>query len=257
VTFATRSGIPSRSYGSVVSSDGVRRQLDGRHRGGAAQPSADPQRDSAAIEVRNLVVDRMRQMNARHAMHAFDRMRSDPIGPHGLAFLYRDIETPGHPPRYAVQAATRLFPAGYDVLDLPRLLREMTEIGRAYQARPGFDPLRSMMNRYDEVSPRARYIGVGVSSLDGPDGAWESVRRHATSALEIPGRSFALLVDGSRLVLDRGAQYGGVGRIESSHPLDAGPGQSLRRWSWLADPDGDLAQVWSGLAELHAIVLAS
>ena len=255
MTYATRNGIPLRRYGSVASAGSRYPRFDGRSGEGAAPP-VDPHRDATAVEVRNLVVDRLRQMNARHAMHAFDRMRSDPIGPHGLAFLYRDIETPGHPPRYAVQAATRLFPAGDDVLHLPRLLREMAGIGRAYQARPNFDPLRSMMNRYDEVSPQAQYIGVGVSSLDGPDGRWQDVRLHATSALDIPGRSYALLIDGSRIVLDRGARYGGAGRIQSSHPLDAGPGLSFRTWSWLSGSDAGLAEVWGRLAELHDIVLA-
>lgn len=267
MTYATRDGIPQqRSRPATFPAEGAQ-PYDSGYSGyqpydsgyhapetGPVNP-AEQQQDRSSVEIRNLVVDRLRQMNARHAMHAFDRLRSDPLGPHGLAFLYRDVEVAGDPPRYAVRAATRLFPDGDDVAHLPRLLYEMTEIGREYLAEGGFDPLLCMTDRRDDMSSRAQYIGLGVSSLDTPSGTWQQLQTQATSALDLPGRSFALLVDGTRILLDRGDKYGGSGRIQSSHHLDTAPGLSFRTWFWLQEGDAATNEVWTWLQELHRTVL--
>src|SRR5439155_889309 len=115
------------------------------------------QHDRVAAEIRNLVVDRLSQMNAQHALNAWEYRRKTPIGPHALAFFYLEQIEPGNPPRYATPMAARLFLDGEDVAFLPELLYKMVGIGRRRLARgDDFDPLTSMARRQDELPHAVR-----------------------------------------------------------------------------------------------------
>jgi hypothetical protein len=216
---------------------------------------APEQHDRVAAEIRNLVVDRLAQMNAQHALNAWEHRRKTPIGPHALAFFYLEQIEPGNPPRYATPAAARLFLDGDDVAFLPELLYKMVGIGRRRLARgDDFDPLTSMARKQDEMSSRAQYVGVGVSSLETPAISWIEIQQNAFGPLDIPGRGLAVLTDGTRLVLERGDRSHGPTHVRSSHQLDLVPGIPSRRWTWLRDPvEPNSAEYW--LQELHQAVL--
>ena len=224
--------------------------------GGPEWTEAGPeQHDRVAAEIRNLVVDRLSQMNAQHALNAWEYRRKTPIGPHALAFFYLEQIEPGSPPRYATPMAARLFLDGEDVAFLPELLYKMVGIGRRRLARgDDFDPLTSMARKQDEMSPRAQYVGVGVSSLETPQVSWAEIQQNAFGPLDIPGRGLAILTDTTRLVLERGDRSHGPTHVRSSHQLDLVPGIPSRRWTWLRDPvEPNSAEYW--LQELHQTVL--
>ncbi len=201
----------------------------------------------------NLVLLRMREMNSRHGMHAFE-LRNGPnaLGPHALAFLYRDTaHEPGRPPHDVVRAATRLFRDSPDVRDLPDLLHTLAGIARQYVLRGGFDARTVMAHRSDPTSAQARYVGVGVSSLDTVAGPWSQVRSQAGNALDVPGRSWIHLVDGTRLILDRGGPFGVVGVTYSSRALEVSQGMPYTAWRPLGYRTGDLSEVvWPALESL-------
>jgi hypothetical protein len=217
---------------------------------GAASPDPDRREQARMVAVRNAVLLRMREMNSRHGMHAFD-LRTGPnaLGPHALAFLYRDTAyEPGRSPHDAVRAATRLFRDSDDVRDLRELLRTLANIAHQYVQRGGFDPRTVMAHRSDPMSAHAQYIGVGVSSLDTMAGEWADVQMNASSALEVPGRSWVHLIDGTRLILDRGGPFGVVGVTYSSQALEVTQGMSYTTWRPLYHRAGDYDEsVWAAL----------
>jgi hypothetical protein len=232
--------------------------VNGGANGGGGGDWIEPvpeQHDRVAAEIRNLVVDRLSQMNAQHALNAWEHRRKTPIGPHALAFFYLEQVEGGNPPRYATPAAARLFLDGEDVAFLPELLYKMVGIGRRRLSRgDDFDPLTTMARRQDDMSPRAQYVGVGVSSLETPTMSWTEIQQNAFGPLDIPGRGLAVLTDGTRLVLERGDRSHGPTHVRSSHQLDLVPGIPSRRWTWLRDQvEPNSAEYW--LQELHQAVL--
>ena len=213
--------------------------------------------DHASARVRNLVVDRLLRMNARHATHAWLQRRAHPIGPHGIAFLYHDPVAGS--PAASVVAATRLVDDLPDVRALPRLVYRLAALARDRYAHPdGFDPRLCLTNRQDPMSPFAAYIGIGVSSLDSEAQSWELTQQFASGPLDLPGRSFALLRDGTHLLIDRGGQdvFGEV-RLQSTHDLSVELGLASRRWVWRPDlaTATRTADVWPRLAELHDLIV--
>jgi len=222
--------------------------------------------DPAVVELRNQVVDRLRVMNAKHAQQAWDRRHGDPIGPHALAFFYAAPTTTGGRPSYQLATATRLFLAGPDVDDLPRLLYRLTGVAAGLARTDAFDPRTQMADRYESMPRTARYIGLGVSSLDSEAGTWAQVRQAADGITDVPGRCFAYLADGTFLQVDRGANrdFGAVS-ITSSRDLNTVPGMPSRLWRWagsrfdaqqrrwvLSFPDhAATADIWHWLIQLH------
>jgi hypothetical protein len=225
----------------------------------AAEPL--PPHDAESARIRNLVVDRLLRMNARHATHAWLHRRAQPVGPHGLAFFYcagYAAVDPAEPVRHTVAAATRLVDDADDVRDLSRLLYRLTVLAqeRYLHALGEFDPRRHMTNRQDPMPEHAAYIGIGVSSLDTAETTWERTQQRAAGPLDIPGRCFGLLRDGTMLLLDRGAQdvFGEV-RVVSTHDLNVQLGLPTRRWSWQPDlrAVAGTAEIWRRLYDLHAV----
>ena len=140
----------------------------------ANQPEPAPH-DAAVADLRGQVVDRLRQMSALHAQHAWYRRNRDPIGPHAVAFLYAE-SVAADPLRYRLRTATRLVRDGPDVAEAPRLLYELSGIARGYLDAGAFDPRTQMADRCEPMSDRAFYAGLAVSTLDTPTGAWPQVR---------------------------------------------------------------------------------
>ena len=228
----------------------------------SAEPLPPPH-DSESARIRNLVVDRLLRMNARHATHAWLNRRAHPIGPHGLAFFYcagYPTADPREPVRHSLFAATRLVDDADDVRDLSRLLYRLTTLAQERYLHPAgeFDPRRHMTNRQDPMPAHASYIGVGVSSLDTADTTWEQTRQRAAGPLDVPGRCLGLLRDGTMLLVDRGARdvFGEV-RVHSTHDLNVELGLPTRRWSW--HPDlctlAATGEIWRRLYDLHAVTI--
>ncbi|GAA0805973.1 hypothetical protein [Spirilliplanes yamanashiensis] len=227
----------------------------------APSPYADPvyrTHDPAAADLRSQVVRRIRFMNFRHAEHAWERRYRDPIGPHALAFLYAEPAR-GKPPRNALKTATRLFLAGPEVDDLPQLLADLTQVVTA--APHGRLDCRTLTDRAEDMTPGATYMGVAVSSLDTPAGRWADVRQQVAGSIDVPGRCYALLADGTMILMDRGGQSRfGHFEVRSTDSLDEIPGDSMQRWTYdrsladLADPA--TYDIWVRLRGLHDAVVA-
>lgn len=223
------------------------------------EPDPGPARhDPTAADLRRQVAQRMRLMNHRHAEHAWERRHRDPIGPHGLAFLFSEPDT-GKRNRRALRSATRLFLDGPDVTDLPRLLYDLAKVVHQQRDAGSADPL-ALADRSETMSAAAAYVGIGVSSLDTPHGTWQQTRHTITNSLDIPGRCYALLADGTFLLLDRGGEDRFTElTIRSTRSLDVRPGQPSVRWQFdsalaaLSDPD--TRRTWQRLQQLHDSLL--
>ena len=223
------------------------------------QPASTPAHDATSARIRNLAADRLLRMNARHATHAWLQRRAHPVGPHGIAFLYFDQAAAAPVP--TVVAATRLVDDTADVRPLPRLLYRLANLARdRYAQLGGFDPRPVLANRQDQMSPHAAYIGLGVSSLDSGTETWERIQRSASGPLDLPGRCFALLGDGTHMLVDRGGQdvFGEV-RLASTHDLNIELGIAARRWVWRPDlaTTSGTAEIWPRLADLHQLIVGS
>jgi hypothetical protein len=139
---------------------------------------------------------RLYDMNIRQAVHAWDLRYSDPLGPHGLAFLYADGA--------GVHAATRLWPDDPDTQPLPYLLKVLAD---SVALGPACDPRRDLADRdADGIHHGAQYIGVGVSSLDTPARSWQQTQVHADGLMDVAGRCYAYLDDATMLLIDRGGR---------------------------------------------------
>jgi hypothetical protein len=216
--------------------------------------------DPTAAQVRNAAATRLQFMNSMHAVHAWERRRSKPIGTHALAFLYADPDPRSSPdrPHYEVRSATRLFLDGDEVRDLVQLLYEMCDIAYSYLANNGiFDPLVHMTQRVDEMSGRAVYVGVGVSSLNTAAGSWEKVQTQVGGALEIPGRCFVVLTDTTRILIERPARPYDPLRILSTKSLNVDVGIQYRPWRMLIDDPNDTEMIaqWQWLSQLNDLVM--
>jgi hypothetical protein len=185
-----------------------------------------------APDVRRSAIERMRKMNTLHARHAWEKRRSDPLSPYGVAFLF--VQPDSRPRRsrfYYLTASTKLWLAGPEAADLPRLLFDLNNKVRE-MARPGFD-VRDLTNRRDEdMAIDAAYAGVAVSSLDTYTGTWSQAQAVANSDADIPGSIRMILTDGTIIVCERRslAEYGEF-QIHSTHSLEISPGHSPYPWN--------------------------
>lgn len=208
-----------------------RSSADEAYPAAAAEPSTpDP---SSAIDVRNQVVARLRWMNLKHAQHAWEQRYRDPLAPYGLAFLFVQPD-PTRPDRLSVKAATKLWLAGPETEQLPRLLFGLNDlIGRRMQA--GSVNVRTeMANRVDSgIVDDAYYVGVGLSSLDTHTGTWEQVRDRVDNLTDVPGQILIVLTDQTTIVCDRRAfnEFNAF-QIHSTHSLGDVFTNGMYRWSW-------------------------
>ncbi|WP_203714548.1 hypothetical protein [Asanoa siamensis] len=214
--------------------------------------------DDALPDLRNKVVNRLVSMNWNQTVTSWGRRRRDPLGPHVLVFFFAEPPS-GFPATCELRVAARLFPAG----DEPRLPMLLYELGPLFKdhltARR--DPDEVLFSWSDRRSPAARYAGLGVTSLDTPDGSWEQVQKTAQSDMDVPGRCYAHLVDGSMILIDRLArQEFAQTRIWSSHAVRDVSGVRQRHATTAADiatSDAHGAEnpaVWQWLTALNAVL---
>lgn len=176
----------------------------------AAPPAAPPEDTGRELaerardaKVRRHAISRLRYMSVMHATHAWDRRYRDPIAPYGLAILYAQNDPAGD--QLKLTAATKLWLAGDETRELPRLLFNLTQVvGQDATARPGYDVSRNLANRIDkDMAPDAWFVGLGVSSLDTHTGSWADARDSAQSYSEIPAVIRITLIDGTIILCDR------------------------------------------------------
>jgi hypothetical protein len=206
----------------------------------------------------------MVRMSVRHASHAWRHRRSRPVAPHAVAFLYADPippAEPGAPPYFTVVAATRMVNDHATVRDLPRLLYRLAALARErYLPTPGgFDPALHMTNHRDRASGTATYIGLGISTLDTPADTWDDIQTTSSDSQDVPGRCYALLLDHTAILIDRGANRASFGALtlRCTGELNIAPGLPAR--AWIHHPDvwsmPAPADVWERMHELHNLAL--
>jgi hypothetical protein len=88
-------------------------------------------------------------------------------------------------------------------------LEQLVDVTRRYMT-AARDPRVEMCNRSEDMTPQARYVGIGISSLDTPAGTWHQIQHSAKDERDVPGRCYAWLVDGSMLLVDR--------KVQDRHP---------------------------------------
>jgi hypothetical protein len=116
-----------------------------------------------------------------------------------------------------------------------------------------------MVNRSDRMTEHAAYVGAGVSTLDMPDMRWHRAAMTADTALDLPGRGFVLLHDGTAMLIERHAhrsfsEHG----VWSNRSLDLRPGHHTRVWTraprLVEDANEQTRQVWVQLRALHDVL---
>jgi hypothetical protein len=210
------------------------------------------------VDLRQQALERLRLMNLKHAAHAWQRRNSDPIAPYGLAFLYAQPGPDSTKPWLTVSAATKLWLAGDDTADLPRLLFTLNQtLAHHLDAPQSFDVRTQLANRTDPtMTANAWYVGLGVSSLDTSAGAWQQVVRQVDSDLDIPSITRIALIDGTIIVAERcGASDFHQLRVVSTQPLSIGHDTRFLTWTAVSDQslraDPEHATVLRWLEELH------
>lgn len=236
------------------------------HDDAATEPRDLPpyaQHNPVHAEARNRIIERLLEMNSLHALKAWDDRRSDPKGPHGIAFHYAHQPTrPAHAaeaPGWVLRTATRLWLDGPVEADLPGLLMRLVGHATELKLNGGFDPRVHMSNRFEPMPREASYLALGVSSLDTDTGRWYDVMRTAGTPLQVPGRCYAVFWDGARVVVDRRGEdeYREV-RIRSSANLGNLQREFSvfqRQWSYDPDLDGDPSPLWVFMDQLNKLAL--
>jgi hypothetical protein len=219
--------------------------------------AAQRERDVIWPSVRNQTVDRLLRMNIRHAAFAWEVRRDRPVAPWAVAFLYtQPLPDGAGAPRYrAVAAATRMILEDSDLGGPAHLLFRLTELARdRYLAQSGeFDPV-VMTTHQDPVEVPAPYLGVGLSCLGRPGQPWSELRRGDSG--DIPGQGFAILADGSVMLIDRAARRD-LSRVmvHSTGELSFPDGAALRPWTRHRTVESIPApmEIWEQLHWLHVV----
>lgn len=224
-------------------------------------PDSEPSPfDLAMPDLRNKTVNELIGINWNHANEAWQRRRRDPLNQHVLVFFFAEPPT-GRPPRCELRTAARLFLAA-DGQRLALLLYEMVGVARDHLA-AGRDPRTHIFSWHNPTSRHARYVGLGVSSLDTPAASWPQVQQSAGSEIDVPGRCYARLIDGSMLLVDRLAKTDfGMSNVLTSDSIRDVSGVPERSWGYARD----LAQseaygsenraTWHWLTQLNDVFLA-
>ncbi|WP_343443681.1 hypothetical protein [Micromonospora schwarzwaldensis] len=243
------------------------------------QQPAEPSFGFESVDARTLaslrwqVGSRLKIANTGHLSSASLKFGTrEARGPHAL-LLFFVSHAPNEPGGRLLHTASRLFRAGPDADHLPTLLDDLVITARGHIAAAGaqwhpLDSSRSMVNGEDVHLPiGARYLGVGVSTLDTDQGRWSDIATslHETmsagvlgASQQIPGRCFARLVDHTAMQVDRDpyARLGDNG-LRCNRPVDIDHYDSYRLHADLTTRgDHDNQQIWQRLSTLHDLLTA-
>ena len=231
----------------------------------AVPPKEAPKEPAAApaVEIsfsfRGEVVSRLRRMSVLHTRAVWERRRRDPLGPHSVALFYME---PGVPVIQQLRTATRIFLADDEAADLPMLLYGLARHAHeGFRSDPKFDPRTHMTNKFDPMSAAAVFVGVGVCTLDTPHGDGATALRNAHDELDLPGRCYARLIDGTHLVVDRGGkrQFNMLSVECSVKDANVQFGVPSMQWTWnpaLAEgqQSDPTFQIWRWMNELGRLI---
>jgi hypothetical protein len=223
----------------------------------AAEPLTDLQR--ALPDLRTQMIDRLVALNWNQAQEAWRRRRRDPLSAHVLVFFFHG-RLVGEPPRAQLMTAMRILPAGAESARMPLMLNSMTVVVHKHLD-GGLPPDKTIFSSSDPRTVDARYLATAVSTLDTPAASWDQVQRTAANDMEIPGRCYVHLNDGSELLIARMSQS----RLFQSTVLStaAVSGQqrtAVRHVRQLGNPDyipgddpveAEEQLTWQQLAQLH------
>ena len=166
----------------------------------AAPPAPFDGHQRRLATLRGAVVNDLAELNWWQTKTWWQRRRSDPLHPHLLLFLFTE-PSQGEADPGRLRIAARQFPEG-DEPDLALLLYDLRPI-LAEHLREGRDPGKYIFHWQDDMSAAASYAGVAVSTLDTSEGLWKDVKRRVNNEMEVPGRFYVHLVDGTRMLVDR------------------------------------------------------
>jgi hypothetical protein len=101
-----------------------------------------------------------------------------------------------------------------------------------------------------------------VSSLDTPHGTWAEIQRRVSSDLDIPGRCYGRLIDGTTLLIDRSAMTDfGESSVLTTRPISYVARSRQRLWNFddeaaaSVDHGRDFWATWQWLIQLHHVLL--
>jgi hypothetical protein len=167
--------------------------------------------------LRSQLAVRLADANESHAGLVWDQRRRDPVSEHALLFFFAEPPSPALPDGL-LRTAVRVLPAG-DGMALPLLLQEMTVVAQQHE-QDGNTAGKFIFGWREDRSPSAVYLGTGVSTIGSLTQSWAQLQNDAFTELQLPGRCYAVLDDGSCVLVDRhaGKQWG-VADVWTSHRM--------------------------------------
>jgi hypothetical protein len=229
-----------------------------------ARPEAPrtPEQDLPAL-LRGRVVDRLISVNASHAGHAADNVRTkDDLCEHAIALFSADPTDQS----ITISTATRLSLSDSDNANLADVLTSLTRVveqklaeageqGRPWDPRT---PLTGLVNRSEDLRRSMVYVGVGVSTLDTPEQPWRQMKNSVDrrDGLQLRGQGYLYLADGTTVHFVRAAQLGnqtGQHQITTNRMLHS-QYQYKRNGDMLAYANQRIFLVWEQLSRLHQLL---
>ena len=216
--------------------------------------------------LRGRMLERLISVNASHAGHAADRVRTkDDLCEHALALFSVDPEDRV----WTISTATRLSLSDSGNAGLVEMLtglvkvaeqklNEAGEHGRRWDPRT---PLTGLVNRCEELRRSMVYVGLGISTLDTPEMPWRrmkgSVDRYG--GLHLRGQGYLYLDDDTAVHFVRAAQLGGQ---TGQHQITASK-VIQTQYPWRRDSDmienaeQRSFQIWDQLRRLNQLFVTA
>ncbi len=207
-----------------------------------SQPASFTAGEEAGLPalLRGRALDRLIAVNASHASHAADKVRTkDDLCEHAIALFSFDLTDKTFP----LSTATRLSlsdDGNTSLIDMLTSLANVAEHKVAQAAEHGrrWDPripLTGLVNRSEPLSPDMVYLGIGVSTLDTPEMSWRSMKGTVDrfSGLHLRGQGYLYLDDATAGHFVRAAQ---LGSQTGQHEIMAN-NMLFSHYSWKRRPD--------------------
>jgi hypothetical protein len=235
---------------------------------GEPPPPVPLPRTSRSSILRGRFADRLVSVNAAHAGHAADLIRTkDDVCEHALVLFSAN---PAVDRSHEMSIATRLSLSdteNADIVDwltdlcrvVERKLVESPATGRHWDPRT---PFTGLVSRAEELTPAMVYMGVGVSTLDTPEQSWRLMKRGVErySGLRMRGQGYLLLDDATTVHLIRAPQTGpqtGRHQITANQPIETQYGHWARQHDMVTRAGERTARIWDRIHRLHRLLQAA
>jgi hypothetical protein len=233
-----------------------------------SQPASFTAGEEAGLPalLRGKALDRLIAVNASHASHAADKVRTkDDLCEHAIALFSFDLTDKSYP----LSTATRLSlsdDGNSSLVDMLTSLANVAEHKVAQAAEHGrrWDPripLTGLVNRSEPLSEDMVYLGIGVSTLDTPETPWRSMKGGVDrfSGLHLRGQGYLYLDDRTAGHFVRAAQ---LGSQTGEHEIMAN-NMLFSHYSWKRRPDlmehanQRTYLIWEQIRRLHLALKAA